>query len=193
MKFIHQKSSEIEVKYWNGGTTTQLTIFPEGSDYLKRNFNFRISTASIEINESEFTILPEIKRKLMVLEGEIELIHAGQYRKKLKKFEQDEFSGEWHTKCVGKAIDFNLMTRGLTHGEIKAFKIQEKACLEFEVPEDIHFVGIYLFNGDIEIQAKDETISSEKGDFIQIFTSNILTIKFFANTNTEVVVTLISN
>jgi environmental stress-induced protein Ves len=34
---------------WSGGTTTQLAIYPENSSYQQRNFLYRISTATVDI------------------------------------------------------------------------------------------------------------------------------------------------
>jgi len=47
---------------WSGGTTTQLAIYPEDADYGKRNFTWRLSTATVEAAESVFTSLPGIDR-----------------------------------------------------------------------------------------------------------------------------------
>lgn len=46
---------------WSGGTTTQLAIYPEDADYGKRNFTWRLSSATVEAEESVFTSLPGIK------------------------------------------------------------------------------------------------------------------------------------
>ena len=54
---------------WSGGTTTELFIFPPTADYQQRNFQFRLSTATVEADRSDFTLLNGISRKLMVLSG----------------------------------------------------------------------------------------------------------------------------
>ena len=95
---------------WSGGTTTQLWIWPEDADYAKRNFIWRVSTARVECEESEFTHLPGIERCLMILEGGVTLHHRDHYDKELKRYDQDNFSGDWHTVSRGCAKDFNLMT-----------------------------------------------------------------------------------
>src|SRR3989338_2528629 len=88
---------------WSGGSTTQLYISPANASYAECNFDFRISSAKIEVPESTFTVLPNVNRKLMVLEGEITLNHenpvntgpGGQYKKTLQKYEVDTFNGDW--------------------------------------------------------------------------------------------------
>ena len=62
---------------WAGGTTTQLAIGPEGADYAARRFDWRISTARVERDESDFTPLPGFRRILMILEGSVHLTHDG--------------------------------------------------------------------------------------------------------------------
>jgi len=94
---------------WSGGTTTQLFIFPPESNFTDRNFDIRISCASVDVEESDFTPLPGYDRKLMVLEGQLEINHSGHHSSTLKKFEQDHFKGDWQTKSKGKVKDFNVI------------------------------------------------------------------------------------
>ena len=58
---------------WSGGTTTQLAIAPEGAVYADRDFLWRLSSATVELDHSDFTPLPDYNRFLSVLEGEIQL------------------------------------------------------------------------------------------------------------------------
>ena len=69
---IYPASTQKTAK-WSGGLTTELFIYPEGSAYSERNFDFRLSTATVEIETSVFTPLPHVQRTLMVLE--LSLIH----------------------------------------------------------------------------------------------------------------------
>ena len=56
---------------WAGGTTTQVYISPENSVFTERKFDFRISSAVVAIEESDFTPFPGFSRILMVLVGEL--------------------------------------------------------------------------------------------------------------------------
>ncbi len=71
MKIIRKE--DIKTTNWSGGTTSELFIFPVSSTYKDLNFEFRLSRATIETEESIFTPLPHVKRKLMLLDGELEL------------------------------------------------------------------------------------------------------------------------
>jgi environmental stress-induced protein Ves len=46
------KSNPQNTAKWSGGETTELFISPEGSSYKKRDFDFRLSTATVEVNQS---------------------------------------------------------------------------------------------------------------------------------------------
>ena len=103
-------SEELPVSRWSGGTTTQLAIWPPEAVYAERNFVWRVSSARVETEESEFTALPGIARCLMVLDGTLHLRHEGHYDVDLGRFAQDNFSGSWTTHSRGRVTDFNLMT-----------------------------------------------------------------------------------
>ena len=47
-------ASDMPVSLWSGGRTTEIYIAPEGALYAERNFLFRISTAEVELEESDF-------------------------------------------------------------------------------------------------------------------------------------------
>ena len=128
MKIEHIKASDLITSQWSGGTTTQLAIYPQNAEYKERNFQFRISTATVEAEESTFTKLPGVSRKLMILDGEIRIEHSDHHSKTLKKFEQDEFSGDWDTISFGKATDFNLMTISNAFGDIEAIPLEDSVA-----------------------------------------------------------------
>lgn len=152
------KNADLKTTTWSGGTTTQLFLFPEGSSYEKRDFLFRISTATVEQEESVFTSLPGFKRKLMVLEGELLIKHKGHYEKKLKPFDQDEFDGGWETGAQGRVTDFNLMIAKGISGDLEAIVLN--AGEEKKVGRKLVFG--YVFRGSIKI---NESVV-EAGDFI---------------------------
>lgn len=134
---------------WSGGTTTELFIWPAGASYAERNFDFRLSTATVEIEESDFTPLEGVQRTLMVLEGEMELQHEGHHSVKLGPFETDEFEGGWKTHSVGKCRDFNLMCRGNAKGEMTPFSLTQFAEEVLLLNTGYHF--IYVVKGALEV------------------------------------------
>ncbi|MBR6376351.1 MAG: HutD family protein [Oscillospiraceae bacterium] len=96
---------------WSGGTTTQIAIFPPDALYAERDFLWRVSSAVVELEESDFTALPDYQRLICSLEGEIQLTHNGGGPLALRPLEVHGFSGADATHCRGRCRDFNLMLR----------------------------------------------------------------------------------
>ncbi|OFX88832.1 MAG: hypothetical protein A2W99_05025 [Bacteroidetes bacterium GWF2_33_16] len=173
MKIEHIKASDLITSQWSGGTTTQLAIYPQNAEYKERNFQFRISTATVEAEESTFTKLPGVSRKLMILDGEIRIEHSDHHSKTLKKFEQDEFSGDWDTISFGKATDFNLMTISNAFGDIEAITLQKGERYEFEKFKNFDFLVLYAYTGDFKFKTENHSYLIEKNDVLIIDLSEI--------------------
>lgn len=191
MKIKHIKASDLVKNNWSGGSTTQLVIYPENSEYKKLNFDFRISTARIEIEESVFTVLPNVSRKLMILDGEITIKHSNHYSKILKKFDQVNFSGDWETKSLGKATDFNLMTRGRAVGEIEAISVNKSKNINLH--SEIDFYGLYIYKGDIKVNMNHKQINASQGDFLLISTEDCTKLEIITEIECNLILCKIKN
>lgn len=148
---VYHETSRKTVQ-WSGGTSTEIFVFPSDGDFATRNFDFRISTATVEVAESEFTFFEGITRHLMILKGTLELSHIDRYARILEPYDQDTFSGEWPTKSKGKVTDFNLMlkngyTGGLGHIQLLA---GESLPLVPEAAYDFVFIA----EGEAEISGQ---------------------------------------
>ncbi len=95
---------------WSGGTTTQIAIYPESEKYVDRNFLWRISSATIDVDVSDFTLLYDYNRFIATLDKGIELHQDGEVYK-LEPLEIHYFDGGMSTKSFGRCRDFNLMLR----------------------------------------------------------------------------------
>ncbi|MCX6062699.1 MAG: HutD family protein [Caldiserica bacterium] len=114
---------------WNGGTTTEIAVFPVNTDYSRRDFLWRISSARVDAEDSTFTSLPGIWRLIMVLEGDLTLQHEHHHGVRLEPFQQDAFAGDWVTRSKGRARDFNIMlARGCT-GRMQAVTLEGLSTL----------------------------------------------------------------
>lgn len=111
---------------WSGGSTKELAIFPKRSKYSDRNFIWRLSSATVDTEESTFTRLPDYDRVLMVMSGEVVLSYEGERVSRMKELEQDRFDGAWKTKSFGKITDFNLMVRKGNEGYLDVFAPQSQ-------------------------------------------------------------------
>lgn len=160
---------------WSSGTTTELYIYPENSQYKNLDFAFRLSKATIEQDETYFTPLAGVKRSLMLLEGELTLIHEKQPPRELQKFEVDEFMGDWHTRSVGKAKDFNLMCREENYGTLKKRILKNARPRRFWQENPIanyKAVIYYLYEGHIEIMIGQQSYTLAAEELLVIFPEN---------------------
>jgi len=159
------KKELITTTNWSGGTTSELFIYPAESSYKKRDFDFRISTATVEIETSVFTPLDNVNRTLLILDGEMELSHKNEHTVLLKKFDQDNFDGGWETSSVGKCIDFNLMCRKGSTGEIEQITSSEE---EYPIDNQYSHYLFYNYKGDSTYRWSDAEIQLEEGDVLII-------------------------
>lgn len=116
---------------WSGGTTTEIAIYPRSSRYIDRQFDYRISTAHVEVEESKFTSLPGYDRILMCLEGKVGLIHKGHHTSQLLPMDADEFKGDWETMSQGTCTDFNLIFDQNLHGAMARIKCNQNLLVDF--------------------------------------------------------------
>ena len=175
---------------WSGGTTTQLCIYPNNSSYSDKSFIWRISSAKVEVEESEFTHLPSIQRKIMVLEGTLKLRHENHHDIVLKEYEVDSFSGDWKTTSNGKVKDFNLMLNKQSDGEIQAISLNELEIKSIPVCKKSHIYDsvcdvYYVSKNKVSVRVGDDAQILCEGDLI-ILNDLDNEIVFENNTNNEV-------
>jgi environmental stress-induced protein Ves len=146
---------------WGGGSSTEIFIYPEGANYKELNFDFRLSTATVEAEYSVFSQLPSVSRKLLLLQGEFELVHEGHHSSRLTPGNVDTFEGDWKTESFGTGVDFNLMMRNGVQGDVSLLTPQrgEQHHLENEDMDTYLFV----FSGDGDING----VSFVQGDLIK--------------------------
>lgn len=109
------------VSSWAGGKTVEIAISPAGAEYAARDFLWRLSSATVELDESDFTPLPDYARWIAPLRGEMRLAHNGGAAVGLKEYETHRFDGADATHSWGRCTDFNLMLRkGRRDGAIAA-------------------------------------------------------------------------
>ena len=191
MTIEHYKTSELTTNNWSGGTTTQLAIYPKNADYKKQNFLFRLSTATVETEESKFTKLPGVSRKIMILAGKIKIEHENRYTKTLKKFDQDEFSGDWDTKSYGKATDFNLMTTGDVKGDIETITLVNSKNII--INKNVDFYGFYIYTGAVKFQINNKSFEGNIGDMFMILPEqNQTTLEITPAIKSELILSKIS-
>ena len=128
MELLHRTRADWAVTAWSGGTTAELLLWPPEGSYKARDFLFRLSSATVEAEDSVFTALPGVERYITPLRGGFTLTHEGRHRTVLTPYEIDRFWGDWRTDCRGRATDFNLMLRGCA-GELRALRGPQRLAL----------------------------------------------------------------
>lgn len=179
-------------KTWSGGKTTELFIFPQTAKYQDIDFSFRLSTAKVETEKSEFTILNGISRKLMVLKGATTLYHEIHHFIHLDRFEVDTFLGEWKTTSKGMCTDFNLMTASDINGELSSLVLERSVTSNFIVRANLSWIFIYAYAGSIEIRFENRIITLNNGDLFLIKEPSIKELEIAGIRKSEIVFVEIS-
>lgn len=169
MKLTKIDSSAQSVSRWSGGTTTQLAIYPPEAVYADRDFLWRVSSAVVELPESDFTPLPDYDRILTILEGELTLTHDGGEEYTLRALEQTQFDGGSHTFSRGQVTDFNLMMRkGRCAGSMAARKLNREEGWSDALSADHDTHLVYCFDGEALAELGGETVCLKKGDALLV-------------------------
>ena len=175
---------------WSGGKTTQLFIYPGESDYSRRNFKFRLSSATVESEKSEFTKLEGVYRFITPLDGQLKLTHNHIQYIDLQPFEVYEFDGNKDTVSFGKARDFNLMLRSGAEGKLDSICINKEQLLEEEIHGDFKefFYFIYACSKDVsvDIDGKDYNINQFQTLLIKVESECVLNIKISSTANANI-------
>ena len=158
----HLRPADYTVSNWSGGRTVQLSIGPAGERYADRKFLWRISSATVELETSEFTSLPDYERLIAPIRGEMILSHNGGEEILLRPFDVHRFDGADLTISKGKCTDFNLMLRkGKVTGEMRAIRLGSggQQRITPEMPGDT--VLLYLAEGTARVQAVGGAVNGE--------------------------------
>ena len=168
MALIHVTPDQYIVSQWSGGTTTQVAIAPAGAIYADRDFLWRISSASVDLDESDFTALPDYHRWISTLKGGMTLSHEGGEKIVLAPYEVHQFDGGVDTHSWGRCTDFNLMLRkGKCQGVVRSLKLSagEQAAVSFESAPSEQFPAadllIFCGEGKATVKLGDEQVVLE--------------------------------
>lgn len=115
------KSNDFQVSNWSGGKTKQLYLSPPTGHYGKRDFDYRLSTATVELAESQFSDLSGFHRILMSLDHTLHLHNANRQEETvLAPFTPYFFEGSDSITSRGTCTDFNLIYSDHYQGQMLA-------------------------------------------------------------------------
>lgn len=153
-KMMVKKARDFITSKWSGGSTTELYIYPSNAVYKEGNFKCRISSATVEVEKSDFTMLPGVKRYLSIFSGELKMIHGEVTRVNLQPYDVDCFDGGVATVSYGKVVDFNLMLKNGADGVMQARKMQKEEELVLKPEEGENLLAVYVKTGCLQIEEK---------------------------------------
>jgi len=165
------KKDYYKTSLWSGGKTTELYIYPEKATYENRNFLFRLSSATVELEKSNFTPLEGIKRFIAPIDASLKLFHQDQ-EVYLKPYDCYAFDGGIKTRSEGKVTDFNLMLSKETSGSLESFFLQKSTEMTLSNPSN-HLCFIYAPALSLSISGK-ETFELSAGDLGVFFEEPVL-------------------
>ena len=131
------RANDFQVSDWSGGKTKQLYLSPPTGHYGKREFDYRLSTATVELAESQFSDLSGFHRILMSLDHTLHLHNASRQEETvLAPFTPYVFEGSDSITSRGTCTDFNLIYSDHYQGQMLAISDRE----ELSQDEAIQFI-----------------------------------------------------
>ena len=128
------RANDFQVSDWSGGKTKQLYLSPPTGHYGKRDFDYRLSTATVEVAESEFSDLSGFHRILMSLDHPLRLLNASQQEEKvLEPFTPYFFEGSDSITSRGTCTDFNLIYSDHYQGQMIAVSNKQELIRDEEI------------------------------------------------------------
>ena len=166
------RKNEAKKTAWSGGTVSELYIYPENADFRNRDFIFRISTATVDVEKSDFTLFEDYSRIIKTLDNELLLTHNDNEKVALSKYQPHVFYGGDKTTSSGKVNDHNfIMKRGVCYGDVMGMSIAKGSVIyprKGNDPCDEVFEIVYCAKGRLIFKVNDEEHHIDQGDVLMI-------------------------
>lgn len=166
MKIRTGQKKQYPTSKWQGGSTTELLVLPEGSSFAARNFQLRISMARVLGPEGSFTPMKGYRRNLLMLEGAM-LLHGQKGIRLVLPGDEIKFSGSESISSKGSGTDFNVMLRkGRAAVQMLSLAAGEAVILDQSVSGQL--VHFFAWKGAVQIRIGKLKYRLEKGDTLWI-------------------------
>lgn len=149
--YVVKRQEEFNTSLWSGGSTTELYIYPEDAVYKEGNFQCRISSATVEVEQSDFTSLPGVKRYLSIFQGHLDMVHGEEKKVSLEPFQVDCFDGGIPTVSFGQVVDFNLMLKNGADGKMETLRLKSAESALIAPKERENLLVVYVVEGETTI------------------------------------------
>lgn len=151
MKTKVLRPSDYVQSEWSGGTTSQIFIYPDGASLAERDFYFRISSAGIETEKSDFSKFDGYHRFFTPLNSGVEISSDGNAPEKINPLELLHFDGASETSALGKCIDFNLIYKKGLKANLTVATYAKMELISYSPFPSSDFLLIYCWSGGFEI------------------------------------------
>jgi environmental stress-induced protein Ves len=145
-----------------GGTTTEITIAPEGAAVSGERFVHRVSIADVEV-DGPFSRFQGYDRHIMLLEGAGMTLECGAHGSiELRPFEPRSFSGDWEVngRLVGGPVrDFNVIVDRVRAAATVAVRLL--SAPETMVVTSGETCIVHVISGDVGHAAAGDTIVAD--------------------------------
>lgn len=192
---LYQKENYITTT-WSGGTTTQLAIAPEGAVYADRDFLWRLSSARVELEHSDFTSLPDYNRLISVVKGDLDMKIGNGQRFRLAPCQVCSFDGGVPVESWGQCTDFNLMLRkGKCQGVTQSLVLEAGSALRWSAPVPAPLghaqctLALYCVSG--ELCLTQAGLFASQGELLLCTAADETAIALSSTTGAEILVSAI--
>ncbi|MCV9926813.1 HutD family protein [Flavobacterium sp. LS1R49] len=158
---------------WSGGLTYEYMIYPKTASYTDRDFAFRISSATIEKEPSEFTKFKGYYRYLVMLDNSLD-IEVNKEKKAYEKYEIMEFNSDDDVTSYTKGNDFNWMvSEKISHHKLKITNSNQNCNAQIIILYSLHTTVIKINEKPYHLNPYDLlVIENPKKENIMIHFSN---------------------
>ena len=152
------RANDFQVSDWSGGKTKQLYLSPPTGHYGKREFDYRLSTATVDLAESQFSDLSGFHRILVSLNHTLHLHNASRQEETvLAPFTPYVFEGSDSITSRGTCTDFNLIYSDHYQGQMIAISNGQELSRDDEIQfiyalEDLTVTGTNLPSLNLEAE-----------------------------------------
>ncbi|WP_019131903.1 HutD family protein [Peptoniphilus obesi] len=141
-----KNKNDFKTSTWAGGETDEIVICPEGDDFKNRKFDYRISSATCNLDSSEFSEYGGFTRFITPLDKVLKLNHMGK-KIDLEPFEVYKFDGSDQMSSHSKVRDFNLIVKNGLEADLykesidgeKEFKNDHEKMLIFNYDSNLKY------------------------------------------------------
>ncbi|MDN3673858.1 HutD family protein [Flavobacterium branchiarum] len=161
---------------WSGGLTYEYLIFPKTASYSDRDFIFRISSATIEKEPSEFTRFEGYHRYLAMLDNSLH-VEINNAKKTYAKYEIMEFNSDDDVTSYTKGIDFNWMvSEKVSYHNLKLTNGNQISNAQILILYSLHATVIQINDKPYHLKPYDLLVieNQEKEDIILHFSNECL-------------------